>query len=160
MFGELDFFSPDEQIPDSKRRFNVKALSDCELLSLSKESLYNLEKLYPTYIAEIFEFANYRIKKLWAAKIKGEQALRRKKRSVRSMATDKFKRGITKSKTAKWDNGKPGTFDLFENIDEIIISPAEEQKETYGEMSHSLKKRAVIFHPNTYSIIFTQEWKS
>ena len=64
LFGELDFFSFNDELPDGDRHLSVKAITDCELISLSKEALFELEKIYPTYIEEIFEFANFRLKKL------------------------------------------------------------------------------------------------
>lgn len=61
LFGELDFFySEPGEAPKGERCFNVKAIHDCELVSLSKESLFEIEKEYENYVAEIFEYANYR----------------------------------------------------------------------------------------------------
>jgi CRP-like cAMP-binding protein len=79
VFGELDFFTCNADVPTGKRQFNAKAIEDCEIITMSKESIYELERLAPKAIAEIFEYANFRLKKLINAKHKGEIEIRQKK---------------------------------------------------------------------------------
>lgn len=77
LFGELDYFIRDSEIPIGYRQFNVKALIDCEIISLTKEAVYELEKGYPEYIEEIFEFGIYRVDKLCSERDKAIQKLSR-----------------------------------------------------------------------------------
>lgn len=75
IFGELDFFHMDPGVPMARRKFIVKTLSDCEIISFSKEVIFELEKSYPDYIEEIFEFGAFRAKKLSQARDKALKTL-------------------------------------------------------------------------------------
>lgn len=53
-FGEIDFVYNSD---DGKRKFTVKALEDCDLLTLNKADLAKLDSEYEEIIVEIFSFA-------------------------------------------------------------------------------------------------------
>ena len=126
LFGELDFFSVDNEAPVGKRQFNVKALVDSEIISLSKEAIYQLEQVYPNYIEEIFEFANYRLRKLHKEMDEAKVALAKSKRKVKKEHERTKGKIILKQKTANLD----------EKIDESSKKIAESFEGNFREFFH------------------------
>jgi CRP-like cAMP-binding protein len=129
IFGELDFFPVGDEIPTGDRQFTAKALTDCEMVSLSKEALYELEQQYPKYIEEIFEFGRFRVKKLHESKQKAinflEECKKEKnfdmKKIVKSKTT-KMHQGLETIKSGEQKVGRK--LCLF--IEQIIFSPGVE----------------------------------
>lgn len=82
---------------------------------MTKEALYELEKIYPLYIEEIFEYATFRLKKLHEAKHKGEKTLKIRKRALKQRNARKDKRSLLKSATANLDSDEKDEIDLTED---------------------------------------------
>ena len=73
------------------------AFEDCELISLSKEAIFEIEQEYPEYINEIFEYSNYRLKKLVDTMNK---AIEKYRKLTRQNLQGVMKKSYDKSKTA------------------------------------------------------------
>ena len=53
----------ENKVNDGKRKFSVKALTDCDLLLLSKANLYKADAEFEDIIEELFKNAMLRLKK-------------------------------------------------------------------------------------------------
>ena len=104
LFGELDFFyTPEDDVPSGDRIFDVKAIVDCELVSLTKEALYEIEKEYQQHIAEIFEYANYRLRRLMKSKEKAIKFIQEEKKKRDFKKLMRARSIVKRSKTANME---------------------------------------------------------
>jgi len=95
---------------------------------LSKEALYELEKLYPSYIEEIFEFAVYRVKKLNQKKEKAITLLKKHevKYKMPDIDDDIF---VDKLDTFKAKENRAGKIFYSQIIERIIYGSEVNQSE-------------------------------
>jgi hypothetical protein len=93
IFGELDYFVEGSVIPTGYRQFNVKATLDCELVTVSIRAINDLEKDYPKYIDEIFEFGPFRAKELCYSRDKAINKLSKYNAASKSIQNDDFGKG-------------------------------------------------------------------
>ena len=66
-FGDIDFVFTNNNL---RRKFTVKSIENCDLLTLSKQDLVKLDAEYEELVAEIFTYAHKRLRK--TLKIKSE----------------------------------------------------------------------------------------
>ena len=104
LFGDLDFFyTPEDDVPTGDRIFDVKAIVDCEYVGLSKEALFEIEKEYSNYIAEMFEYANYRLKRLLKSKQKAIEFIQAEKKNRDFKKIMRSKSIVKRSRTANME---------------------------------------------------------
>ncbi|CAI2381160.1 unnamed protein product [Moneuplotes crassus] len=151
LFGELDFFNSGAQDTTfEKRKFSVKALADSEVIGLSKISLHELANAYPKYVDEIFEYANYRLKKLLAEKRDAMKQLH-KETKKRKKEVGKKKAGILRPKTLHLEEYQEYNEDDKERLDREEISiqmknlQDKDVKQSYGDKTKNLKEKAKIY---------------
>lgn len=78
---------------------------------MSKEALYELEKTYPKYIEEIFEFAPFRLKKLFKDKELGMEKLKQNLEKESEMMNV----SMVRAQTEKVKRPKLNSFKLLDN---------------------------------------------
>ncbi|CAI2376813.1 unnamed protein product [Moneuplotes crassus] len=117
LFGDLDMINTKGKRKENSRKFTVKAISNCEIISLKKESISELESDFPATIADIFYLVHYRREQLLkcraVAKQKLDQELKiklRKFQTEKKYLSNKLKRMDTK-KIADFEADKVYEFD-------------------------------------------------
>ena len=81
-FGEMDFLCLNDK-QDGKRKFSVKALTDCDLLLLSKANLYCADAEFEDIVEELFNHSDVRLK----AALELRSTIRAKIESLSMMGT-------------------------------------------------------------------------